>query len=215
MVSSEDFKMETYRDSIIHSGVKGMKWGVWNEETRRRRTGGSPRKFQRELNKMDKQYAKEAAKQMQYTAKANKYLQKGLIQRAKGNTQKADSFLKKFNENANKANDSYNVGKELDKKSWQKMIEAGEAGNLVRTQQVFRDGRSTTQKLLTGGALGTLVAGGVYLSKYSKDGQRFVAELKNGNVVNQTPMTVLGVKYKVKKNPYAGISISTNGFYNG
>lgn len=27
------------KDGLIHSGVKGMKWGVWNEETRRRYSG--------------------------------------------------------------------------------------------------------------------------------------------------------------------------------
>lgn len=31
--------METYRDFIIHAGVKGMKWGVWNEETAKRYKG--------------------------------------------------------------------------------------------------------------------------------------------------------------------------------
>lgn len=31
--------METYRDLIIHAGVKGMRWGVWNEETTRRYKG--------------------------------------------------------------------------------------------------------------------------------------------------------------------------------
>jgi hypothetical protein len=35
-------------DAVLsHSGVKGMKWGVWNEETKRRRAGGSDKSRQR------------------------------------------------------------------------------------------------------------------------------------------------------------------------
>lgn len=34
------FSEEEIEDLIEHSGVKGMKWGVWNEETRRKYQGG-------------------------------------------------------------------------------------------------------------------------------------------------------------------------------
>lgn len=32
---------ETNEDFVSHAGVKGMHWGVWNEETRRKRMGGT------------------------------------------------------------------------------------------------------------------------------------------------------------------------------
>lgn len=31
--------MENYTDFLYHHGVQGMKWGVWNDETRARRLG--------------------------------------------------------------------------------------------------------------------------------------------------------------------------------
>ena len=38
-----DYKLvfEDGSEAIAHSGVKGMKWGAWNAETRARRTGGA------------------------------------------------------------------------------------------------------------------------------------------------------------------------------
>lgn len=37
--------MENYRDELVlyHHGIMGMKWGVWNEETRRKRLGTGKR----------------------------------------------------------------------------------------------------------------------------------------------------------------------------
>lgn len=47
--------METYKDFIMHVGVKGMKWGVWNEETRGKYLGfGAKRAHKSAVRKAEK-----------------------------------------------------------------------------------------------------------------------------------------------------------------
>lgn len=36
-------------DYVVHSGVKGMKWGVWNEETKRRRVAQKKRQRKEDM----------------------------------------------------------------------------------------------------------------------------------------------------------------------
>lgn len=46
---------------LLHSGVKGMKWGVWNEETRRKYAGGSGRKASTAKKKTSNKFVKTAS----------------------------------------------------------------------------------------------------------------------------------------------------------
>lgn len=57
--------MENYRDELYHHGVQGMKWGVWNEETRARRTG-------RRHERATQQFRKKLKKRMDKTEKIAK-----------------------------------------------------------------------------------------------------------------------------------------------
>lgn len=61
-----------YSGMIQHSGVKGMKWGVWNEETRARKLGRSRNKVKdKEARKADKALAKQQFKEKNAYYKKN------------------------------------------------------------------------------------------------------------------------------------------------
>jgi hypothetical protein len=53
-------------DYLEHHGIKGMKWGVWNEETRARKTGSSRRKPKKDYSKLsDKKLKRELTRRKQ------------------------------------------------------------------------------------------------------------------------------------------------------
>lgn len=61
---------------LAHHGIKGMKWGVWNDETRARRTGvhATRRQQDRQLKKVNKSYEKAnkaACRAQMYAANPN------------------------------------------------------------------------------------------------------------------------------------------------
>lgn len=76
---------------LSHHGVKGMKWGVWNEETKARHTGGKF-KQKRDLEKAaNQQYKKDVQKAKEEYKKA-KASSKGIKNRA-DNVSKYNSAL--------------------------------------------------------------------------------------------------------------------------
>lgn len=79
------------KDELKHFGVKGMKWGVWNEETRARRSGT---KKDRKKNK-DEHYYK-LYKTYKYLAQqANSNVSKGNSLRKASNMASAASYMRK------------------------------------------------------------------------------------------------------------------------
>ena len=77
--------MESYRDELYHYGVSGMKWGVWNDDTRAKRMGFGRRRRYGKVDKMVKK-AVEARKSGD-TKRADKYMKKAY--------RKADKFISK------------------------------------------------------------------------------------------------------------------------
>lgn len=65
--------MENENDFLEHYGIKGMHWGVWNEETQARRTGGFKRNARKAKEKA-KSYADSKAKKDAYRRESMKAL---------------------------------------------------------------------------------------------------------------------------------------------
>ena len=91
---------------LAHHGIKGMKWGVWNAETKARRTGSKPmtaRKYTKSLNKLDNDLkaatiagANNSAAMKKYQKAAKKAEIKGNEKRAFKMNNKAEFYQEKL-----------------------------------------------------------------------------------------------------------------------
>ena len=141
---------------LLHSGVKGMKWGVWNAETKKRYSSG---RGHRSITRADKKVDKRAA---QYSKAVSK----------KGeDSKRAKTKLKRLNTAVEKR--EFRVEKN----------HPGEGKispdryNALRSNERVR--RSAITGYVTGGVLGTVVMGAVS-SRSSAKGRRAVMDVVRG-----------------------------------
>lgn len=83
---------------LSHSGVKGMKWGVWNEETKARRAGRKElRSIRKDLRDRDSEMQALTRLRSNAYLKRNRFNDKAKTAEAKDNMQKYEKFKKKAN----------------------------------------------------------------------------------------------------------------------
>ena len=172
-------------DTLMHYGVKGMKWGVRRDK----------RNYQKRLNRLDQESVNELAKTMKATRTAktaDRKLQRRISKKPETSSrreiEKRNSLEQKSINAAKKAVDHMNKSKSIDSRTWEVAAEAIEKGYSVNSKQVYRNGergRTYAQALLAG-PFGSAVINSTRVDYYMRkfDGQ--------------TPWAVRGNKYKVR-----------------
>ena len=144
---------------LIHYGVIGMKWGKRKDA---RRIGKS-------LNKLDKQFAREASKYMI------------------SKSQKSKSANSKIKASKKAMND-------IESKQLKLIGEAYSKNYNVLSKDKIRDGRSFFRKLATAGILTTTIDELYNTNKY---GNKYQTSYRNKQL-NQNPMMIKGRQFKVE-----------------
>lgn len=84
---------------LKHFGVKGMHWGVWNDETRARRMGTSgrpsPKDYEKKLNNLDSKQRYNIKVLANLQATENSCMKKAAIAKSKGNVKKQREYERK------------------------------------------------------------------------------------------------------------------------
>ena len=185
-----------YTDELYHYGRKGMKWGE--------HIYGSPKKYQKALNSMDKESTKHIGKYMQYDTKSNKIKTKAKTYSKKHpNTtsrgmKKLNKYADKYAGLASKRDAELAKSKEIDSNSWKTMASAVEKGYSIKVSEVYRNadkGRQFVAALL-GGPYAVV---GYSTAQAARYGKRYPYTNKKGKTIYQNPGLVQGNKYKVKK----------------
>ncbi len=90
---------------LSHSGVKGMKWGVWNAETAAKYSTKAKVGHRIETSKKNQQFSDKA---LDYMRKRDSYISKGWnAKHLEGNKKKADKYKAKENKYQKKLDDVY------------------------------------------------------------------------------------------------------------
>ena len=135
---------------------------------------------QRELNSLDKKLARKDAA----------YIRKAAALSNTKNPNKAKKLAKDIDDiNRQRAN--------IESDTWKKIGDTLDKGYDISTSDKLRDGRSHIEKMLVGG-FGTAAISAIDASSIKKSGQDFTA-LYNGRKIQQTPITIVGKRYKLSR----------------
>lgn len=152
---------------LEHHGTKGMKWGVWNEETRSKYQGGDSsykgaKKTIRALNALDKRRAVEFGKGYDARKTSDRYAKKAAKATFKGNALKAGKMQLKAEKYADVADKHEKAVGGIEKHQRKLVAKINKDGYNVKTRYVRRSVYTNGQKavMLVVGA-----AGGVYIDR--------------------------------------------------
>jgi len=186
--------MNDFREysELYHHGIRGMHWGIrryQNEDGTL--TPAGRKRYEKDLNKLDKKASQHFADADMYASRANEMLNKA--SNAKNDKQK-NKRLAKAAKLRLKADEEHSKGKEYEAEQWKGIADALERRADITRTSTLRTNEQYMKRFRLGyfiaGPAGALVSSAVFNKKFKN-------HYKNGN----TPVYVKGNKFKLSFSP--------------
>ena len=171
---------------LAHHGVKGMKWGVWNDETKSKYGGGDSsakgaKRTIRDLNRLDKRRAVEVGKAAHFSNSSADYAKRSAIAEKHGRMERAAKLKEKSVQAGGRADAHYNAVKGIVKQQNNLSVKLVKEGYSVKTKNITRSTMTKGEKALSLALTAAMAA-------------------SPSPVVVYTDTRTSGTKYKLQKN---------------